>query len=74
MGRKRKIQDPAAPKFDEQPYSFDLDTVLFLGELDWNQRVAVQNRMIEIATVKKCMPLSLAKKVVKELGFDKKGG
>jgi len=30
--------------------------------------------MIEIATVKKCMPLSLAKKVVKELGFDKKGG
>lgn len=71
MVRKRKTKESPTPQFEEQPYSFDLDTVLFLAELAWDKRVTVQKRMVEVATNKKCMPISLAKKVVKELGFDK---
>ena len=67
MGRKRKVATPVYQP-EEQPYSFDLDTVLFLAEMKWEDRVAVQKRMVEVATNKKCMPLSLAKKVAKEMG------
>ena len=54
---------------EEQPYSFDIDTVLFLATFEWEPRLAIQKRMVEVAEVKKCMPLSLAKKVAKELGY-----
>jgi hypothetical protein len=66
MGRKRK--EPVAPK-DDQEYSFDLDCIEFFSGLDFEQRLALQKRMVEAAENKKCMPLSFAKKVAKEMGI-----
>jgi hypothetical protein len=68
MGRHKKITETPIWS-DEQPYSFDLDTILFLAELPWEQRIQVQKRMVETAKNKKCMSLAFAKKVAKEIEF-----
>jgi hypothetical protein len=67
MKRKTKKKEPTLPQWEEPEYSFDLDTILFLHELEWETRMKVEERMVEIAENKKCIPLSVAKKALKQI-------
>lgn len=67
MKRKTKKKEPTLPQWEEPEYSFDLDTILFLHELEWETRMQVEERMVEIAENKKCIQLSVAKKALKQI-------
>lgn len=64
---KTKKKEPTLPQWEESEYSFDLDTILFLHELEWETRLLVEERMVEIVENKKCIPLSVAKKALKQV-------
>ncbi|MCK9458181.1 MAG: hypothetical protein M0R80_00700 [Proteobacteria bacterium] len=70
MGRKKK-EVSHLPTMAPQKFSFDTDTIVYLAALQYSVREAIQQRMLETADNPICMPVSLARKVVKEFGLQK---
>ena len=70
MGRKKK-STPSLPAMEPQKYSFDPETIIYLSAMDHTLMDAIKTRMVEVSSDPKCIPVSVARKVVKEFGLSK---
>jgi len=68
--KKKKIVEKSFSA-EPQKFSFDTEAVIYLAAIQHSIRLAIEERMVEIVGNSHCIPVSVAKKVVKEFDLQK---
>ena len=69
MSRGKKKDNLGLSSLPEQKESFDLDTVLLMASVVYVISEAIEEKTLELATSKKCVPKEYAEAAIKQLGL-----